>query len=162
MQSSSRLLYNEGMYQLRPALNADFEFLYQLHRATMKEYIEATWGWEESWQREYFQAKWEPAKRQIIQIDGQNAGVLVIENRDGEYYLGLIEVLPEFQGQGVGTAVIQDFIAAAHQQNLPATLHVLKSNHPARKLYQRLGFTIVVEEKYKYKMKAKIRRQKAE
>lgn len=153
MQSSSRLLYNEGMYQLRPALNADFEFLYQLHRATMKEYIEATWGWEESWQREYFLAKWEPAKRNIIQIDGQDAGVLVIENRDGEYYLGLIEVLPEFQGQGVGTAVIQGFIATAQAQNLPATLHVLKPNHKARHLYERLGFTLVAEEKYKYKMR---------
>ncbi len=141
------------MYTLRPATNADFEFLYQLHRATMKEYIEATWGWEESWQREYFQAKWEPAKRNIIQIEGEDAGVLVIENREGEHYLGLIEILPEFQGRGVGTAVIQDFLAAAQTQNLPATLHVLKSNDPARKLYERLGFTLVAEEKHKYLMK---------
>ena len=140
------------MYKLRSATHADFEFLYQLHRATMKEYIEATWGWQESWQREYFQAKWEPAKRKIIQIDNQDAGVLVIENRDGEHYLELIEILPEFQGHGVGTAVIQDFMAAAKAQNLPATLHVLKSNHKACQLYERLGFTIIAEEKYKYKM----------
>ena len=140
------------MYTLRSATNDDYEFLYQLHRATMKAYIEVIWGWEESWQREYFQAKWDPTKRNIIQIEEDDAGVLVIENREGEYYLGLIEILPEYQGQGVGTAVIQDFIAAAQKQNLPATLHVLKSNHPARKLYQRLGFTIVAEEKHKYKM----------
>ena len=76
-----------------------------------------------------------------------------IENREGEYYLGLIEILPEYQGHGVGTAVIQDFLAAAQAHNLPATLHVLKSNDPARKLYERLGFTIVAEEKHKYKMK---------
>jgi len=120
----------------------------------MKEYIETTWGWDESWQRDYFQAKWEPAKRQIIQVDGQDAGVLVIENRDGTLYLGLIEILPAFQGQGVGTAVIQDFIATAKAQNLPATLHVLKTNTPARQLYERLGFTIIAEEEHKYKMKA--------
>jgi len=142
------------MVKLRPATNADFEFLYQLHRDTMKEYIETTWGWEENWQRDYFQAKWEPAKRQIIQVDGQDAGVLVIENRDGTHYLGLIEILPAFQGQGVGTAVIQEFLASAKAQNLPAILHVLKSNDPARKLYERLGFTIIAEEENKYKMMA--------
>ena len=142
------------MYTLRSATNDDYEFLYQLHRATMKAYIEVIWGWEESWQREYFQAKWDPTKRNIIQIEEDDAGVLVIENRQGQYYLGLIEILPEYQGRGVGTAVIQDFLAAAEAQNLPATLHVLKSNDPARKLYERLGFTIIAEEKHKYKMKA--------
>jgi hypothetical protein len=50
----------------------------------MKEYIAAIWGWEKSWQCEYFQAKWDPQKRKIIQIEGQDAGVLVIENRDVE------------------------------------------------------------------------------
>ncbi|MBE2220730.1 MAG: GNAT family N-acetyltransferase [Anaerolineae bacterium] len=141
------------MYTLRPATHADFEFLYQLHRATMKPYIEATWGWQESWQRDYFEAKWEPSKRNIIQIEGEDAGVLVIENREDAYYLGLIEILPEFQGQGVGTAVIQNFIAAAQAQSLPATLHVLKSNNPAQQLYERLGFVIVADEAYRYKMK---------
>jgi ribosomal protein S18 acetylase RimI-like enzyme len=140
------------MYSLRSVTDADYEFLYHIHRATMKEYIAAIWGWEEEWQHEYFQAKWDPEKRKIIQIDGQDAGVLVIENRDGEYYLGLIEIAPEFQGRGVGTAVIQDFIAAAQALNLPATLHVLKSNDKARQLYQRLGFTIAAEETHKFKM----------
>lgn len=142
------------MYTLRPATQADYEFLYQLHRAAMKEYIEATWGWEESWQRDHFQAKWEPAKRQIIQVAGQDAGVLVIEQREGAYYLGLIEILPAFQGCGVGTAVIQQFIAAAKKQNLPATLHVLKSNPQAHQLYASLGFKIVADEAYRYKMEA--------
>lgn len=156
MCASIPLRYNLHMYKLSPATNADFEFLYHLHRVTMKEYIETTWGWEENWQRDYFQAKWEPAKRNIIQIEGQDAGVLVIENREEDNYLALIEILPDFQGRGVGTAVIQDFIAAAQKQNLPATLHVLKTNTPARQLYERLGFTIVAEEAYKYLMKAEV------
>ena len=141
------------MYKLRPATQSDYEFLYQLHRLTMKEYIEETWGWEESWQRDYFQAKWNPAKRQIIQVNSQDAGVLVIEKREQELYLGLIEVLPEFQGCGVGTAVIHDFIAAAQAQDCLATLHVLKSNDKARRLYERLGFVISVDEEHKFKMR---------
>mgnify|MGYP002713107007 CR=1 FL=1 len=140
------------MYTLRPATQADYEFLYQLHKVAMKKYIEATWGWEESWQQDHFQAKWEPTKQQIIQVEGQDAGVLVVEQRDGAYYLGLLEILPAFQGCGVGTAVIQDFIAVAKKQVLPATLHVLKSNPQAQQLYERLGFVIVAEEEHKYLM----------
>lgn len=145
--------YNDDMFSLRPATHSDYEFLYHLHQATMKEYIEAIWGWQEAWQRDYFKAKWEPGKRQIIQIEGQDAGVLVIENRDGEQYLGLIEILPEFQGRGVGTAVIQAFLADAEKQNLPATLHVLKCNTKAQQLYECLGFKVVTNEDYRYKMK---------
>jgi ribosomal protein S18 acetylase RimI-like enzyme len=142
------------MYTLRGATNADYDFLYNLHRAALRESIEATWGWVEEWQAAYFREKWDPAKRQIIQVNGRDAGVLVVEDRDGEHYLGLIEILPEFQGRGVGTAVIRDFLAAAKQQHKPAALHTLKTNPKATRLYQRLGFTIVAEEEHKYKMKA--------
>ncbi len=38
---------------LRPAVPEDFDFLYGLNRATMKEYVVETWGqWDEPWQEE--------------------------------------------------------------------------------------------------------------
>lgn len=146
------------MYSLRDVTDADYGFLFNLHRETMEAYIETTWGWEDNWQQEYFKAKWDPAKRQIIQVNNEDAGVLVIELRNGDYYLGLIEISKQFQGQGVGTAVIQDFLSTARQRNLSAALHVLKTNAKARQLYERLGFTIVAEEEHKYYMKAEMRR----
>ena len=140
------------MYSLRPAAQDDFEFLYCLHVITMREYIETTWGWQEAWQQEHFTRKFDPARRQIIQIAGQDAGVLTVEWRDNELYIGLIELLPEFQGIGIGTAVITDICTQAHQQNHLVSLHVLKTNDPARRLYERLGFTIVADEEIRYKM----------
>ena len=140
------------MYSLRQATHNDYDFLYQLHVAAMREYIEATWGWQEAWQREYFEKKFDPANRQIIEMDGQDAGVVVVEQRDQEVYLGLIEILPAFQERGTGTAIVQEIIRDAHHAGLPVSLHVLKSNIPARKLYERLGFTVVQEEEIRFKM----------
>jgi tryptophanase len=118
----------------------------------MRPYIEATWGWQEAWQREYFAGKFEPRNRQIICVAGQDAGVVVVEKRAQELYLALIELLPQFQGQGVGTAVVRRLIDQAQDFALPLALHVLKSNGPARKLYERLGFQIVAEEEIRWKM----------
>lgn len=142
------------MYSLRQATEADYDFLYDLHKTTMREYVEATWGWNEAWQQEYFARKWDPAKRLIIRVDGADAGVLVVEQRADEYYLALIELLPGYQGRGVGTAVITDCLLEAQHLGLPATLHVLKTDTRAIQLYQRLGFTIVAEEEIRYKMVA--------
>ena len=140
------------MYSLRQATHNDYDFLYQLHVAAMREYIEAIWGWQEAWQREYFERKFDPADRQIIEMDGQDAGVVVVEQRDQEVYLSLIEILPAFQGRGTGTAIVQEIIRDAHHAGLPVSLHVFKSNIPARKLYERLGFTVVQEEEIRFKM----------
>ena len=41
-------------FVLRPAVAADEERLYAIHKAALGEYVEATWGWDEAWQRQYF------------------------------------------------------------------------------------------------------------
>ena len=139
-------------YILRPATDDDFHFLFGLHRAAMGQYIESIWGWHDDWQEEYFQRKFEPQRRRIIQVDGRDAGVLVVEWREDEIYLGLIELLPEFQGRGIGAAVVIDLLAKAQARGLPLALHALKTNHPARRLYERLGLRVVGEEAYRYRM----------
>ena len=140
------------MYTFRPTVAADYDFLYDLHRAAMRDYIEATWGWDEEWQAEYFRKNFDPQQRQIIQVNGRDAGVLVVEERPDEVYLGLIELLPEFQGHGFGTAMITRLAADAHRRGLPLALHVLKANAPARQLYERLGFRVAEVEEIRYRM----------
>ena len=51
-----------------------------------------------------------------------------------------IAVVPEFQGRGIGTKLLETLIAAARGLNFPAlSLSVYRKN-PARKLYERFGF----------------------
>jgi ribosomal protein S18 acetylase RimI-like enzyme len=139
-------------YSLRQADDGDYDFLYELHRLALREYIEPIWGWHEEWQQEYFRAKFDPRKRQIIVVEGQDAGVVVVENRPEELYLGLIELLPRFQRRGLGAAIVNQLKAEAEATNRPLTLDVLKTNHPARRLYEQLGLGVVADEEHRHRM----------
>ncbi|MFO7662338.1 MAG: GNAT family N-acetyltransferase [Chloroflexota bacterium] len=130
----------------------DYDFLYSLHKSTMRVYINPLWGWHDAWQEEYFQKKFDPDRRQIIQVNSQDAGVLVVEERPGELYLGLIELLPKYQNQGIGSAIVSRLIDRANSNLLPLSLHVLKTNKPARRFYERLGLVVVEEEERRFKM----------
>ena len=139
-------------YTLRPATPADFDFLFALHRAAMRAYIEPIWGWHEDWQLDYFREKFDSRQRQIIQVEEQDVGVLVVERWPDELYLGLIELLPGFQGRGIGTAIVHELIDQARAEGLPLGLHVLRTNEPARQLYEQLGLRVVAEEPNRYRM----------
>lgn len=137
---------------LRQATTADYDFLYDLHRQAMRPYVDATWGWVEAWQEEYFRKKFDPAPRQIIQVAGQDIGVLVYEDKPDHRYLALLELLPAYQGRGIGTAVVKDLLQWADDHQMRLLLHVLKTNPRARQLYQRLGFVICGEEEIRWQM----------
>ena len=53
-----------------------------------------------------------------------------------------IAVLPEYRGQGIGTALLERMLATAQRQLAALSLSVSRDN-PAARLYQRLGFEIV-------------------
>jgi ribosomal protein S18 acetylase RimI-like enzyme len=141
-------------YTLRPATHDDYEFLYNLHATTIRPSVEATWGWDEAFQRAYFADRFDPAQSQIIVVDGEDVGVLQVEERNGQPFLGLIEIAPEYQNRGLGTRVIKDVLDKVHAEGRPLFLHVLKANRDARRLYRRLGFEIVEEREKRYVMLA--------
>lgn len=130
-------------YTLRPATAGDYDFLFDLHVATLRPSVEATWGWDEAFQARYFQDKFVPNENQMVLVDGQEAGVLKLEERDGDVFVALIEIAPALQGAGLGSQIIRDVIAAAFARGQAVSLHVLKANPNARRLYERLGFQIV-------------------
>ena len=66
--------------------------------------------------------------------------VKVLET-DQEIILSQIQVLPHYQNQGIGTAIIRDLQALARMKGVLLTLHALKNNR-AIGLYKSLGFTI--------------------
>jgi ribosomal protein S18 acetylase RimI-like enzyme len=124
---------------LRPARPADSEFCYRLHRAAMGDYVTALFGWDEQVQRGYQDRAFNPSRWQIITADGADAGMIDVERRADEIYLGRIEVLPAYQGRGIGTRLIRALIAEAHRQGQALVLEVFAVNRRARALYQRLG-----------------------
>jgi ribosomal protein S18 acetylase RimI-like enzyme len=139
--------------QLRPATVQDADFLYRLHKAAMQHYVAQTWGWDEAWQQQHFRRHFDPSTCQIIVSQGHAVGVLAVVRDASAVYLRTIEVLPAYQGRGLGTHLISALLAEAHHSGRPLVLQVLKVN-PARHLYARLGFTITEETPTHYVMYA--------
>jgi GNAT superfamily N-acetyltransferase len=125
----------------RPAAADDAEFLYHLHRAAMLEYVRKTWGWDEEWQRRYFREHFDPVAGQVVQCGGRDVGVVSIAEQPDRVFIGGIEILPEYQNRGIGTAILQGVLDRARRLGKPVALQVLKVN-PARALYERMGFTV--------------------
>ena len=140
------------MYRLRPAGEADFDFLYDLHEVAMRAYVHAVWGWDDAFQRKMFRDSYGKKSRSIVIVDGADNGVVGIERRAAAVYLELIEIHPRVQRRGVGAAIVRGVIEQAAALRVQAALRVLKVNVGARRLYQRLGFVIVAESETHYDM----------
>jgi ribosomal protein S18 acetylase RimI-like enzyme len=133
---------------LRHITDADLEFLWQLHNAALREFVEKTWGWDEEWQRSRFENEFDPAKGKIVVIDGDDAGFWWVVEHENEVVLASVRLLPEFQNRGIGTRLINVLI---HGSEKPIRLKVLKVN-PALNLYERFGFKMVETNETHYTM----------
>lgn len=92
-------------------------------------------------QHAYYQAHYSDGELLIIELDGQAIGRLYMFW--GPTTLNLIDItlLPEFQGQGIGSALIEAQLRRADEQGLHVELFV-ESYNPAQRLYGRLGFYV--------------------
>lgn len=81
----------------------------------------------------------------VIELDGQRVGRLRVV-RGGEFIeLAGIQLMPEVQGRGIGTAIIESLKVEAAAAGLALELGVEKDNPNAHRLYRRLGFVEVGE-----------------
>ncbi len=129
----------------RPCVPEDADFVFSLMEKTTRDYVIATFGaWDPQWQRERFNQRFVPGNIRILRLDGQDIGILWVEEKDGTLFLGNLHILPELQRRGLGTAAVRIFLGDADERGLDATLQVLRVN-PARRFYERLGFRITGE-----------------
>ncbi|MCW5550371.1 MAG: GNAT family N-acetyltransferase [Opitutaceae bacterium] len=140
-------------HSLRTISDADYLWLWSLKRETMRTYVEQTWGkWDDDWQAERFRQNFRPDHVQVIVLDGHDAGLLHVVRSPEEIRLVNIQISPEFQNRGLGTEVMHRLLAEARREKLPLRLQVLKVN-PARRLYERIGFTVAGETETHYQMR---------
>jgi len=127
---------------LRPALEADFAFIYSVTEAAMRGYVEQTWGpWDPSFQWDNTRKSFHQGTYQIISVQGKAAGLVAVETHDTHLQLEKLYLLPAFQNRGIGTFLVENLIARAASEGKSLRLRVLRVN-PARRLYERLGFTV--------------------
>jgi ribosomal protein S18 acetylase RimI-like enzyme len=134
------------LHTLRPASSADYQWLWELKRSTMRPYVELTWGhWDEATQEEFFRKHFSSETVQIISLDGQRAGLLNVERETDEMFLANLQIHPSFQNRGLGSAVLQELLESASALGVPIRLQVLRVNVGAARLYGRFGFKLYSE-----------------
>jgi ribosomal protein S18 acetylase RimI-like enzyme len=69
----------------------------------------------------------------------------LVEAEKDEFYVAHVGVLPEFQGQGVGSALLDLADGLARQTGLEKCSLLVTRNNPACRLYERHGYKIVAE-----------------
>lgn len=79
---------------------------------------------------------------QRVLMDGSLAGYVHFHPDGERMELDDLYILPEYRGQGIGTAVVEKCCAETEK---PVYLYVFRRNEGAVRLYQRLGFEIVQE-----------------
>ena len=145
---------------LRAAQRHDEQFLFALHRAAMREYVEATWGWDERWQREHFAATYAPGRHAVIvrlAAVPRDIGRISLTRHWRKIFLRDIELLAAERNRGIGTALIGALLALAGEEGRAVELLVLKCN-PAQRLYARLGFQVIADDGARLSMRAQLPR----
>jgi len=128
-------------YELRKAAGeSDSLFLYELKKIVLKDYVEKIWGWDEAVQLQYHADNYHPEQTSIILVNGTAAGTVEVQEDTEQFYICSLYLLPAWQGHGIGTRLVQQYLQQAQRQRKRLSLEVLPSNTRARQLYERLGF----------------------
>lgn len=151
-----------GAVTLRPATDADYDFMRRLYHAGRAEEMQhfpfdeaqktAFLDSQFAAQYEHYRIHYPTCERNLIERDGQPIGRLWIDEWKEELRLVDIALLPESRGSGIGTKLLEDVLARGTAAGKPVTIHVEGFN-PALRLYQRLGFQHVDTNGMYYLMK---------
>ncbi len=141
------------MENLRKYQEEDREFVYETKKNAYKKYVIEYFGsWNEEKQREYFDEyiKKTADNTWIIEMDNKSIGFYNgIEMENGNYIIGNICIIPEYQGRGIGTKLLKNIMKEHKNSNIH--IQYFKSN-PVGELYKRLGFVPSMETEFHYQM----------
>ncbi len=124
---------------LRPATDRDAAFVTALTRQTMEPLVRQTWPDAAAVARYFAANGFDRDVTHIIQRGGVDVGRISLLVSATEVYVDQVHVLPQFQGHGLGSAVLARVIARAQAAGQDVRLQCLRVN-PAAALYRRLGF----------------------
>ncbi len=141
-------------YYFRKATIDDFDFIFDLKKKNFKKYIEEYFEWNEEERKEmyYNTLKNYLGGYNIIVINNKDVGIFAVdESYKGESYISEISLNKEYQNKGIGTDILNNLLIKNKQKGLKTKLKVFK-NSPAKKLYERLGFSVYGENESHYQM----------
>lgn len=144
----------EPAVALRPAGRGDHEFLSRVYASTRAAEL-APVPWSDAQkqaflaeqfraQAKHYAAHFADASFDVVLVDGERAGRMIVARREDELKLIDIALLPEYRGRGIGTRLMAPLLTEADERGVNVTIYVERFNR-ARRLYARLGFVTVQE-----------------
>ena len=89
---------------------------------------------------------------EILLHEGAPVGLLKVSRDDLDWTIIQIQLVPDYQGGGIGAGLLGDVIVDATRAQAVLKLSVLKAN-PAKSLYERFGFVVERETEFSYEMR---------
>jgi ribosomal protein S18 acetylase RimI-like enzyme len=134
---------------LRPAAPDDESFLLRVYASTRAEELAPVpWSDEQkaafvahqfAAQTAHYAEHYAGMTADVILVDGESAGRLLVARWSEEIRIVDISLLPEFRGRGAGTGLLRGLIDEARDAGKRLSIHV-EVHNPAMRLYERLGF----------------------
>lgn len=134
-------------YDFRKCTYDDVDFIVHLKDLGLRCYMEKLYGWDYDVQIEKTTHELDRHidDMRIITVEGKDAGITTFFKEDDEYTVGLIIVHPDYQGSGIATKIISEYIDIAKKDKKKIKIKTYKYN-PAQNLYKRLGFKQIKED----------------
>ncbi|MBF4570231.1 GNAT family N-acetyltransferase [Plantibacter sp. VKM Ac-2880] len=130
-------------WTLRSATLDDAAWMAELRAVVMRPDLERLGRYDETRVRRRFLDAYRPEHTSVIVVDGVAAGLFAVRVEPEERWLEHFYLAPEHQGAGLGTAVLTQVLRDGDPR--PFRLNVLHGS-PARRLYERHGFTLERED----------------
>jgi ribosomal protein S18 acetylase RimI-like enzyme len=134
---------------LRPVEAGDEPFLLEVYAGTRAdELAQVPWTDEQkrafvaqqfAAQSAHYAEHYDGLSRDVILVDEEPAGRLLVARWSEEIRIVDIALLPGFRGQGTGEGLLRGLMAEAEAAGKRLSIHV-EIHNPAMRLYERLGF----------------------
>ncbi|GAB6264027.1 GNAT family N-acetyltransferase [Photobacterium sp. R1] len=130
-------------------------FIFALKKAAERNAVTRVFGWDDDLQYRLHQAEWQACKPNLMLFEGKVIGSVLLESiavvsEDGKtverfLHLSRFFLMPEWQGSGIGSAVLAGITMLADRFKLDCHLQYLQGN-PVAALYHRFGFRVLAQD----------------
>ncbi|NWF30579.1 GNAT family N-acetyltransferase [Streptomyces sp. PKU-EA00015] len=132
-------------WDFRPASVSDVAAVAELRAVVLRADLERLGRYDEERVRQRLRDGFEPAHTWVIEVDGAFAGCVALRRAKDAHWLEHFYLAPHLQGSGIGSGVLRELLERCDRNGVPVRLNVLRGS-PARRLYERHGFTLETED----------------
>ncbi|ADB33429.1 GCN5-related N-acetyltransferase [Kribbella flavida DSM 17836] len=131
-------------WSLRPVTPTDIDAIAELRATVMRPDLERLGRYDEDRVRQRVRDSLSQHSS-VIEINGALAGSITVRPVQDGQWLEHFYLAAQYQGRGLGSAVLQAILHESDAQGTTTRLNVLQGS-PARRLYERHGFVLESED----------------